>query len=143
MNNITKISLLLFMLTAYQQIDCTADTTDALDVAFAQAFHEEAREMDHVMQEEIKSVKDKVETIKTMNELGRCNYEKSVSTEQSDDSDPIYANETQYDAVENWNGTTTHTQTTVHIENGEKTTMTESWTTKSEKPSMLAWLFNW
>ena len=68
------------MLTTYQQINCTANTNtantndDALDEAFAQAFHEEALEMDQMMQKEIKDVKDKVETIRTMNELGRLNY---------------------------------------------------------------------
>ena len=131
------------MLAIHQHISCeNKNVNDAADTAIAKTFHEETRQMEQVMQEEIQSVKEKIETIKAMGELGRRNYEKSVSTEPTDNSDPTYANETQYDSVDNWNGTTTHTQTTTHIENGEKTTMIEIWTTKSQNPSMFSW-FIW
>ena len=80
--------------------------------------------------------------IDTMSELGRLNYKKEITTSPTDVTDPISGDSKEYDEIKNWNGTITHTQTTNHIANGEKTVMTETWETKNENQSRFEWFVN-
>ena len=88
------------------------------------------------------SINSTDQTVDIISELGHLNYKKEVTTTTTESTDPITGDGKEYNKIENWNGTTTHTQITTHIANGEKTVMTETWETKNENQSRFEWFVN-